>query len=323
MNNRFFGITRRSFSALTVTAMGATLAPQAANANQANPPLKMYPNLGVGHIGVRANQLQAFEFAVQFGFGGVNAHLGDLEAMSEEELDAFLARMEEAGVQWGPGGLPVDFRRDDQTFRDGMADLPRRAAVYQRAGVTRISTWILPGSNELTYLQNFKRHAERLREAASVLNDHGLRFGLEFVGPRTSMNNFRFPFAHTQIEMLELVDEIGLPNLGLLLDAWHWHTSQGTVEELRQLTNELVVDVHVNDAPLGVPLHELQDMSRELPCATGVIDLESFMTVLKEIGYDGPLSAEPFNQELNAMEDAAAVQRTKESMDELFALIGA
>ena len=84
-----------------------------------------------------------------------------------------------------------------------------------------METWILPGDNKLTYLENFNLHKTRLRQVAEILKDNNIRFGLEFVGPRTSRAKFRFPFASTQHEMLELTEAIGKDNMGLLLDSWH------------------------------------------------------------------------------------------------------
>ena len=53
-----------------------------------------------------------------------------------------------------------------------------------------MGTWISPGHNHLTYLANFNQHAARLREVAKVLGDHGVRLGLEYVGPKTSWSSF-------------------------------------------------------------------------------------------------------------------------------------
>ena len=133
-----------------------------------------------------------------------------------------------------------------------MAQLPKRASLMKQLGITRVATWIMPGHNELTYLQNFKIHETRLREAAKVFKDNDIRLGLEFVGPRTSRERFRFPFVCAQADMMELVEAIGTGNVGLLLDSWHWYTSHGTVEELSRLSNKDVVQVHVNDAPAGI-----------------------------------------------------------------------
>ena len=68
-----------------------------------------------------------------------------------------------------------------------------RAAPSENAGVSRMGTWISPGHNGLTYLSNFKQHTSRLSEIAKVLKDHGIRLGLEYVGPKTSWSATRYP----------------------------------------------------------------------------------------------------------------------------------
>ncbi len=281
----------------------------------------MFKNLGCGHIGVKANQMQALEYAEQFGFEACSPHLDELEKMSSSELNELLACMKEKGLKWGAAGLPVDFRTDDAAYEAGMANLPRQARVLCEAGVNRMATWILPGDNEISYLENFERHRKRLTPVAKTLEGEGIRFGLEFVGPRTSKNMFRYPFASTQKGMLELCDAIGTDNIGLLLDCWHWHTSSGTVEELLTLTNEQIAEVHVNDAQRGIPTDELMDLERQLPTTTGVIDLKGFMGALSKIGYDGPISCEPFDAELNAMENEPALEKTIAALNALFALV--
>jgi len=55
---------------------------------------------------------------------------------------------------------------------------------------------------------------------------------------------------------------------------------------------------------------EQLDNKRELPGQTGVIDLAAFMGALDDIGYDGPVSVEPFCerlQEFSREERAEAV----------------
>ena len=75
----------------------------------------------------------------------------------------------------------------------------------------------------------------------------------------------------------------------------------------------------LNDAPAGIPIDEQIDNRRELPAATGVIDLKSFLGVLVEIGYDGPIRAEPFNKALNDMDDREAVAATAKALRIAFA----
>jgi hypothetical protein len=98
---------------------------------------------------------------------------------------------------WGATGLSVDFRGTMSSFQDGMRGLPDDAKVLERAGVSRMGTWISPGHNSLTYLSNFKQHTSRLREIGKALREHGVRLGLEYVGPKTSWSATRYPFIHT------------------------------------------------------------------------------------------------------------------------------
>jgi len=165
--------------------------------------------------------------------------------------------------------------------------------------------------------KNWKWHVDRLAPAARILADHGVRFGMEFIGTRTLREEKKHPFVHTMGRMLELGRAVG-PNVGLLLDCWHWYTSGGTVEEVRSLSSEQVVYVHVNDAPAGIPRDEQQDMVRDLPGATGVIDITGFLTALKGIGYDGPLTVEPFKKELNDLpSDDDRLARVSAALDKV------
>ena len=163
----------------------------------------------------------------------------------------------------------MDFRGDEGPFRTGLKGLPEFAASLKRAGAGRVGTWIKPGHDRLTYLANFRQHAERLREVAAILGDHGLRFGLEYVGPKTSWTAARFPFVHTMAEMKELIAEIGRDNVGLVLDSWHWYNAGETDADIRSLSPREVVACDLNDAPAQLPIDQQRDLLRELPCATG------------------------------------------------------
>lgn len=321
-SNQSDGLSRRAFCLSAVGAAAALHATSSlAAAAQTSGKVKFYRNLAPGHLGVRANQQQALDYAVKYGFEGITPSVGEFENKSSAQIRAWLEAMKEKGIRYGAAGLPVEFRRDDASFNTGLAKLPRQAKVLKQLGVTRMATWILPGSNDLTYLQNFKRHERRLRAAAKILDDHGLRLGLEFVGPRTSRARNRYPFICAQRDMMELVDAIGTPNMGLLVDSWHWYTSHGTVDELLELSNKDIVHVHVNDAPTGIPVDQQIDNRRQLPVTSGVIDMKGFINALAKIGYDGPVECEPFNQELRQMDDEQAVQKTGAALKRIWDLI--
>ncbi|UCC99063.1 MAG: sugar phosphate isomerase/epimerase [Phycisphaerales bacterium] len=315
-------ISRRIFCRSAIaTAAAMQFAGPLAGASQTTAKVKFYRNLGQGHIGVKANQRQALEYAVKYGFAGITPNPGEFENKSASEVREWVETMKEKGIRYGTGGLPVNFRQDEGRFKSDLARLPGRVGVLKQLGVERVATWIMPGHNEQTYLQNFEQLKTRFREVANVLKDYDIRLGLEFVGPRTSRARFRFPFICTQPGMMELVEAIGTGNVGLLLDSWHWYTSHGTVDELLRLSNNDIVHIHVNDAPQGIPVDQQVDNRRALPVTTGVIDLKGFINALVKIGYDGPVECEPFDRALRQMDDEAALQRTIDSLNRLWDLI--
>ena len=315
-------MSRRTFCRSAITAAAALpFARPSAETSEMTNRVRFYKNLGYGHIGVKANQRQALEYAVKYGFDSITPRLSEFEDKSTTEVREWVETMRENGVRYGTRGLPVAFRGDESRFQKDFARLPKRASVLKQLGVKRVATWISPGHRELTYLQNFEQHRRRLREVAKVLKDNGIRLGLEFVGPRTSRARYRFPFICTQLGMMELAEAIGTGNVGLLLDSWHWYTSHGTVKELIQLSNKDVIHVHVNDAPSGISVDQQIDNRRRLPVTTGVIDLKGFINALVKIDYDGPVECEPFDQELRKMEDNTALRKTIESLNRLWDLI--
>lgn len=322
------GFSRRRLLArgvrLGVGAAGAALlGPRVAFAQQADQKRRaMKLCLTPGSIGVQADQREAIALAGRHGFEAVEPYGAFLASLSEQQIDELVAGLKTAGLVWGAAGLPVDFRGDEQAFQDGIKGLPRIAAALQKAGVTRVGTWLMPGHDSLTYLQNLEQHAQRLREAARVLDDHGQRLGLEYVGTHTLQSRFKYPFVHTLAETLDLIAEIGTGNVGLVLDSWHWWQAGDTVDEILALANEQVVSVDLNDAPRGVPKDQQVDGRRELPAATGVIDTKAFLTALVQIGYDGPVRAEPFNQSLNNLDNEAACAATIRAMQKAVDLLG-
>jgi sugar phosphate isomerase/epimerase len=247
---------------------------------------------------------------------------GYLAKLSDDELKELLGFLDSKDLVWGAAGLPVEFRRDEAKFEADLKRLPEIALGLQRAGVTRIGTWLMPAHDELTYRSNFEQHTRRLRAVAKVLDEYGLVLGLEYVGPRTLWASKRYSFVHTLAETQELIDAIGNGNLGVVLDSWHWYTAEETLDDLRTLSADQIVAVDLNDAPVGIPVDEQIDNRRTLPAATGVIDVATFLKFLVEIGYEGPVRAEPFSQEVNAMDDEPAVKATGTAMQNAFAKLG-
>jgi sugar phosphate isomerase/epimerase len=52
-----------------------------------------------------------------------------------------------------------------------------------------------------------------------------------------------------------------------------------------------------------------------------VIDLAGFLNALNQVGYDGPVAAEPMDAELRKLPPEEALSKTAESMKKAMALV--
>jgi len=251
----------------------------------------MYKAIVPGCIGHGMTFRDAAEPAARAGFEGYWFNIKADSEMPADETRDLLARtaLRAAGFD-----LPVQFRADDAAFEADLARLGALARYAAEIGASRSATWILPSSNTLTYQENFAMHSARLRKVCEVLREYGILLGLEFVGPQTARRGAKYEFAHNLDQMLELCEDIGTGNCGLLLDAWHWDMAGQTRADFKKFSAGQVALVHINDAPDGIAPDEQIDSVRKLPGETGVLKISEFFGGLKSIGYDGPVLAEPF-----------------------------
>ncbi|NLW50514.1 MAG: TIM barrel protein [Candidatus Brocadiaceae bacterium] len=272
----------------------------------------MFRVFAAGPIRVKAGFEESVELAARFGFDGVAIDPGYARSAGPETV---VRMLRERGLQAGPWGLPIKLLGPEAEYRAQLEDLPAVAECCGRIGALRASTWVPCASDESPYAELFDLLLSRVREIAAVLDAHGGRLGLEFVGPATLRAGKKYEFIHTMDQMLTLCRAVPTGNVGLLLDAFHLFTSGGRMDDVLALSDPQIVNVHVNDGIGGVPAEEQLDGVRELPNAGGAFDCARFLANLKRIGYTGPVIVEPFCSRLAGMPAEDAVRATKEALD--------
>ncbi len=143
-----------------------------------------------------------------------------------------------------------------------------------------------------------------------------------FRGAESLRNGQTFQFIHDFEALSLLVQMVGVSNVGILLNVWDFCVAGGAIESLRSLSAQQIVAVELADAPADQPLTGLGEESRLLPAPGGAIDLVSVLTLLEEIGYDGPVTPVPNRKTLDTGRRDAAVRSAADGMTRLWRAAG-
>jgi sugar phosphate isomerase/epimerase len=254
----------------------------------------MYLSMNSVPIGGRLAWPDFARLASAAGFLGVDVMLEEAMADGVERTRRLLE-----GLRLRPAfvNLPVEFRTDERAFRATLPKLEDAAPFAAAIGCPRMMTWI--GSSSTIPKDELRRtYKKRFTECANILARSHCRLGLEFLGPLHIRKQSPHEFIWRMPEMLEFAKECG-SNVGLTLDAWHWHHAGATTADILAAGRDRIVVVHFDDAP-NLPPDQIRDNQRLLP-GEGVIDLTGFLRALDKIGYQDSLSVEVFGRGLKEM----------------------
>jgi sugar phosphate isomerase/epimerase len=249
------------------------------------------------------------DLAASANFSGVDLMVRDLVDEGHDPA-SLRARLDALGLRGGSWPLPVAWRGDAGRFQHDLARLPHYARAAATLGLTRTSTWVLPETAEPAAFAQahetlrraaFDFHVERLGAIARLLDDHGIRLGLEVLGVPSARTGCGVPlftgYEDQTFQDLMRALQAQSPRMGLWLDTFHIHGAGESVEAIvRRWGISPVVGVHLADLPAGAPADRqaMRDQDRGLPGDHGAIDARRFLKVLNDFGYDGPVTAEPF-----------------------------
>lgn len=205
--------------------------------------------------------------------------------------------------------VPVEIRRDEETYRSGLPDLERAVAFGASTGC-RVAVVGLPPSSEAPKAEQKEIYRRRLEPCLDAFARHGVRLAVEAISPLHLRRARPYEFIWRMDEMFEFVRSLSA-EAGLVADCWHWHHAGETADDLLALGRDAFLDVHISDAP-AIPPEDIRDMERVLP-GEGVIDFDTFFGALDRMGYDGAISVEVFGSRLAEFDPAEAARTALEA----------
>lgn len=249
------------------------------------------------------------------GYEGIELRVREAqEYIAAQGEAALVERLRAAGLGVAGFGYPAPLAAAPEEFERGLTAVPAVCELAARLGA-RGGAAGLPFRPPQGYAVTREEVVERIGRLARIAAEHGLEIYLEFIALHLPG---RPPWSLTLGQTLDIVEAVGAPNVGPLIDSYHWHLGGTPASDLERVRPGLPILLHINDAPAGAPA-TLDDSMRVLP-GEGVLDLPGWLRAIQAAsGYDGFISLELFNEEIRALDPAEAARRGKAALDRVLA----
>ena len=214
-----------------------------------------------------------------WGYKGVELAIRDPDLINADELEAILASHAlkvpaiGTGQAWGEERLsftnPAPEVRNATVHRiKRHIQLAKRLNSLVIIGLIRGVT--PPGQTKIQSMHYLQECLQKCCQAAVV---EGVRLALE------PLNRYETDLIRTVDEGLELIQLIGAPNLGLLLDTFHMNIEEPGIKESICKSGENTYHFHVADSNRWYP-------------GGGHLDFKAILLALQSTGYRGWISGE-------------------------------
>ena len=238
-------------------------------------------------------------------------------------------------------GVEIDLRAiDEASSRVSLADIRQLLADNALAPVSVMAFDLAPFATDDAALERFARGADAARVLgapmlltycfAAIPEGMTEDAALETAGQRArrygeiagDIKIALEPIGRSKLmggpkSALDIAARSGRDNVGIMMDTFHYYLSQVSDADILAIPRDKLLIVHVNDSE-DRPIAELQDKHR-VHVGDGILPLGHDLHLWRQLGYDGYLSVEIFNESYWQMPVDTVVNAAKSS---LIALLG-
>lgn len=285
----------------------------------------MFKNLNASFLGVSGHESEMIELALTYGFKGMDLNFQDFHDRAEAKGLDYARRLIDSAlktgrIQLGTFDLPIQWDVDDEAFGAELTKLPELAKMAADMGCKRCLATLAPAGDKRPYHENFEFHKFRFGDICKALSPLGIQVGLAFRAAEDLRKGQAFQFIHDMEAITTLINMVDATNIGLAFDSWNFKMSGASIDDLKKLSAGQIVSVRLADLPGDdVAPADITEEHRYMPGSTGRIDFTSIMGALREMGYDGPVTAAPHRRTLGRGRRDVIVEKAGQALDRLIA----
>lgn len=194
-------------------------------------------------------------------------------------------------------GPDRDLIHPDKAIRDnGMAYLKHCIDAVRTLGGTNVVGPLYSSVGRVWQMTADERArdtdllVDQLGELAAYAADKGAVLGVE------PLNRFETSFINLAEQSIEVVDRVGSPACGVMLDTFHMNIEEKSLGAAIRAAGKRLVHLHACENDRGAP-------------GSGNVTWDEVAAGLKAIGYDGPVVIESFTSKVKSIARAAAIWR--------------
>jgi 2-keto-myo-inositol isomerase len=252
-------------------------------------------------------------------------------------LDRSLEDIIAACAKAGFDGMELDLRAIEEAApRVSLKDIKSMLSDGGLAPVSVMAFDLAPFATDNEALDRFKRGVEAANALgaptlltycfAAIPDGMSGEAALDIAGKRARLYGEAAgdvkialePIGRTQLmggpkAALDIAARSGRANVGIMMDTFHYYLSQVSDADILAIPLDKLFIIHVNDSE-DRSISQLQDKHR-VHVGQGILPLDHDLQLWKQLGYDGYLSVEIFNEDYWKLPAATVVNDAKASLD--------
>lgn len=213
------------------------------------------------------------------GYKGVELAIRDSRLVDSNHLDELIRKYNlkvpaiGTGQAWGEEGL--SFTDPNPTVRrDAIERIKSHIPTASRFGaviIIGLIRGIVKAGVDQTQAMDWL--VDALRECSEAARPHNIRLALE------PINRYETTLINTTAQGLELIENVGADNFGLLLDTFHMNIEEPIIEDSIHQCGDKIFHFHIADSNRWYP-------------GAGHLNFKSIVKSLIDTGYTGWVSGE-------------------------------